>query len=177
MHAAARRILPRRVDKPLPKPGKRRYIEIDEYDNPSCNAPSMSESESFPRMSSSAAISGALTHITKKQKIPSTGTGNSSDRDTWWYSMRRFDSPPVAGPSTRQLSPAISLSSDGDIVPAAASDHDAASNLFDRLLDGRGLTPGQYTNLVKMCTNCAFFFVHHKLEAHTTCPSIVRHRR
>ncbi|KJA15068.1 hypothetical protein HYPSUDRAFT_59027 [Hypholoma sublateritium FD-334 SS-4] len=165
---SARKFKPR-VDKPLPKPTKRRYIEIDEFDNPSSNAPSMTESKSFPTMSSSTSISRALTHVTKKKKpeIPSTSTGGSSDRDTW-YSMRRFESPPVAGPSTRQLSPAISLSSNGDIVPAAASDHDAASNLFDRLLDGRGLTPGQYTNLVKMCTNCAFFFVHHKLEAHTT---------
>ncbi len=111
-----------------------------------------------------AAIAGALTRVTKKKK-PSTGAGGSSDRNTW-YSMGRFDSPPVAGPSTRQLSPAISLSSDDGNAPAA-SDHDAASKLFDRLLDGRGLTPGQYTNLVKMCRTCAFFFVHHKLEAHT----------
>lgn len=172
MHAAVRKFKPR-VDKPLPKPGKRRYIEIDEFDNPSCNTPSMSESKAFPRMSSSTSISQALTHIIKKKKtIPSTSTGGSSDQDTWYSTpIRRFESSSAAGPSTRQLSPAISLSSDDDIAPAATSDHnadhDAASNQFERLLDGHGLTPGQYTNLVKMCRNCAFFFVHHKLEAHT----------
>ncbi|KJA22512.1 hypothetical protein HYPSUDRAFT_66982 [Hypholoma sublateritium FD-334 SS-4] len=140
-----------------------KYVEIDDFDNPSCTLPTMLDRQSFPASSGPRGASTAITRITKRK-----ATGNNiknEDEDPSELALGVHDeSHPVAGPSRLRHERAISISS-----TESSTDHVAERNI-SQLTAGRGLSATQLFGMTSQCEKCKMFFLESAIEAHkVTC--------
>ena len=134
---------------------KLRYVEIDDFNNPSCTPPSTNDIASFTTRLGEQ--SKAITSVRKR------GPRRSGD------APRRSKSP-VAGPSRLPVRAISVSSSDSAIANAGAPSSGSSGNpdvdsdlQLRRLQTGQGLTFKQWMGICMRCPECDYYFLQGKV--------------